>query len=368
MAPLARRPPPLRCRYDLAFVESGPLPPHERSWRHPSEIAAEERRVVQTESGSGSVRAIALAGGTLGLLAIGLTVLTLTPDRLDAPVQLATPETLDRPASSATSLSALRAAPTPTTGALAAPGTEPAVAPTSTAPTSTAAPSAPTTDLVRPSLTTFTTVARALPAATTTSSPPVSGPDADPIGSTGYALVATESGVADGLERHAPVEVKMPAGDLRTALTVASTDVVALVAVDPAAGSRLANHVPAPADTVFVSSDHDTIETTYAELVAVGEPPAVAVVTDADGAVVGVCADHEGKLVYLPLVGPVRHDATGDDTDADTDDPDHAVGDRGDDTTDRRDVGDDVNGDDTGGYDVSGDGDGRRGERWRPGS
>ncbi len=319
------------------------------------------------------MRAIALAGGTLGLLAIGLTVLTLTPDRLDAPVQLASPETLDRPASSATSLAALRAAPTPTTGALVAPGTGPAVA----AP-STALMSAPTTDLVRPSHTTFTTVARALPAAatSTTSSPPSSGPDADPIGNTGYALVATEAGGADGLERHTPVEVKMPAGDVRTALTVASTDVVALVAVDPAAGSRLADRLPAPADTVFVASDHHTIETTYAELAAVGEPPAVAVVTDADGAVVGVCADHRGKLVYLPLVGAhVGDDDATDDDDHDVhddQDDDGDVGDRDDDSDDSDDSDDATDrgdvGDDDGGYDVSDDGAGRRGERWRTGS
>lgn len=65
--------------YALAFVERAPLPPHERSWRHPSELAADTRQEIRTERPSRSVRTAALTGGTLTIVLVGAVVLSLTP-------------------------------------------------------------------------------------------------------------------------------------------------------------------------------------------------------------------------------------------------------------------------------------------------
>ncbi len=69
-------------------MEPGPLPPYERSWRHPSELAAEERALLTNESAAPSTRAVALTTGTIGLAAVAVLVLTVTPHRNEAPVAI----------------------------------------------------------------------------------------------------------------------------------------------------------------------------------------------------------------------------------------------------------------------------------------
>jgi hypothetical protein len=64
-------------------VESGPVPPHERTWRHPSEIAAEERKRAVLEAMSPSAKALALTWGTLGVVSVGVLVLMAAPGRTD---------------------------------------------------------------------------------------------------------------------------------------------------------------------------------------------------------------------------------------------------------------------------------------------
>lgn len=59
-------------------MTSGPLPPHERSWRHPSELAPP---VPEPTSRSG--RVLIVSAATLSLLLIGMMALSMTPDRLD---------------------------------------------------------------------------------------------------------------------------------------------------------------------------------------------------------------------------------------------------------------------------------------------
>lgn len=71
--------------YARPLVEPGPLPPHERPWRHPSEIAAATRHEIRTERPSGAVRAAALLGGTTTALLMGVLVLSLTPERMHGP-------------------------------------------------------------------------------------------------------------------------------------------------------------------------------------------------------------------------------------------------------------------------------------------
>jgi hypothetical protein len=73
--------------YDLDFVERGPLPPHERSWRHPSELAPTRLDVVDP-SPRPYVNLLALAGGTLAVLAVAVMVVAMTPRPASGPVAL----------------------------------------------------------------------------------------------------------------------------------------------------------------------------------------------------------------------------------------------------------------------------------------
>jgi len=61
-------------------VTSGPLPPHERQWRHPSELAA-----PPLEPATRSGRALIVSTATVSLLLVGILALTLTPDRAADP-------------------------------------------------------------------------------------------------------------------------------------------------------------------------------------------------------------------------------------------------------------------------------------------
>lgn len=97
-----------RDRYDLALVGSPPLPPHERTWRHPSELAAAERREIQHTVVQRSTRGFAIATGSIGVVALGVLMILVTPPAQDAPVAVsattsppATPSAL-RPTSSRT--------------------------------------------------------------------------------------------------------------------------------------------------------------------------------------------------------------------------------------------------------------------------
>jgi hypothetical protein len=70
--------------YDLAFVEHGPLPPHERTWRHPSELGPTRADV---ETGSSNHLA-ALAIGALAVVAVAGLVIAMTPRTSSSPIAL----------------------------------------------------------------------------------------------------------------------------------------------------------------------------------------------------------------------------------------------------------------------------------------
>lgn len=59
-------------------MTNGPQPPHERSWRHPSELAAP---VAEPTTPAGRVLIISTA--TVGLVLVGVLALLMTPDRVD---------------------------------------------------------------------------------------------------------------------------------------------------------------------------------------------------------------------------------------------------------------------------------------------
>ena len=65
-------------------MQPGPLPPHERSWRHPSELGPTK---VDVETGS-NARVIALATGTLAVIVVAAMIIAITPRRSSAPIAL----------------------------------------------------------------------------------------------------------------------------------------------------------------------------------------------------------------------------------------------------------------------------------------
>ncbi len=99
--------------YHLSFVEPGPLPPHERSWRHPSELGPTRHDVADDPRG----RLPVFAFGALAVLAVAGLVIATTPQRSSNPV----------------ALSATTMAPAVVRAPSAAPAAEPAVTPTARA-------------------------------------------------------------------------------------------------------------------------------------------------------------------------------------------------------------------------------------------
>jgi hypothetical protein len=61
-------------------VDRAPLPPHERPWRHPSELGPPGHEPTST-----SGRVIIATAATLSLLLVGLLVVSMTPDRAGTP-------------------------------------------------------------------------------------------------------------------------------------------------------------------------------------------------------------------------------------------------------------------------------------------
>lgn len=70
--------------YDLVFVEPGPLPPHERSWRHPSELGP--TRIDVDDGPSHFFPAFTL--GALAVIAVAGLVVAMTPRSDSAPIAL----------------------------------------------------------------------------------------------------------------------------------------------------------------------------------------------------------------------------------------------------------------------------------------
>jgi hypothetical protein len=78
--------------YDLVLVEPGPLPPHERSWRHPSELGPTRLDVDDTTRRS-QLNLLALGGGTMAVLAVAALVVAMTPRTSSGPVALSSTTT-----------------------------------------------------------------------------------------------------------------------------------------------------------------------------------------------------------------------------------------------------------------------------------
>lgn len=76
-----RRLPRTKRHYYVSFVAQVPPPPHERTWRHPSEMASGQRSALDSERPSTTVRAVGTLSATVGFILIGLGLVLLSPDK-----------------------------------------------------------------------------------------------------------------------------------------------------------------------------------------------------------------------------------------------------------------------------------------------
>jgi len=307
-------------------VERGPLPPHERTWRHPSELAADETALVRSDPGGRSVRVAALTAGTFGLLAVGVLALWVTPSRgspvaVESAAERVEPQgfgsvttllldaTVDADrAVVSTVMASTEVASTlvQAVASLAPVDATAGVAVTTFAPASTV-PTAAT-----PALATVpvTTLAELFAAALAT---PVDG---------GMALVTAQA--VDGRRTGDTVSVELASGRTGIAEIVALLERAVVVALssdltgDPV--HAIADDAPGAHDRITVLLD-EPITVTLAELAGLDVPEGTPVL-DADGELVGLCTDSADGTTALALVGPDADDLPGATGPADTtDDP-----------------------------------------------
>ncbi|MAT04987.1 MAG: hypothetical protein CL424_08090 [Acidimicrobiaceae bacterium] len=217
--------------YDRLLVEHGPVPPHERSWRHPSEVAADETAELRAIEVPRSTRTFALATGTLGLVAIAVFVLAMTPSRDGTPIALTATTTIQVTA---------------------------------------AGESAPTFAAVRGPVTEVTPMRAAL---------------ATPIGRGDYAVVIRTSVRSDGDDT---VQVALPSGRVVTGQIIdvdADTAVIQLAEAEP--GHRIAEQRPHDRETVTVLAT-PPITVAFADIDELSVDEGTAVL-DVDGELVGLC-------------------------------------------------------------------------------
>ena len=226
-------------------MEHGPVPPHERSWRHPSELAADETAELRAVEVPRSTRTFALATGTLGLVALGVFVLVMTPSRQGTPIAISA-----------------------TTTAAAAPAGD--------------GPSAPTVAAVRRPVADVTTAALATP-----------------IGDGDYAIV-----VRDSIDRSDDeiVHVVLPSGRTASGSIVdenADTAVVQLSIAEP--GHRIAERRPRDHDVVTVLAT-PPVEVAFSDVDRLDVAEGTAVV-DADGDLIGLCSRRGNGTKVLMVDG-----------------------------------------------------------------
>lgn len=232
----------LRLHYDRVLVDQAPLPPHERTWRHPSELAAEQRSALRSEAAPRATRIFAFATGSAGLMAIALLMLVMTPGRSGQPLVVSATTS---PAGSATP-QALGVAST-------------------------------LIEQVRGFGRTAITPARAL---------------ATPIGSGTHAVVLSGS-LPDPLAL--AVEVELPTGHESMATVVERTGGVVVVelAVHGGAGHDVADQRPRDREIVTVmSSPPVTIAFADVHELEVADGTAV---LDSDGELVALCDDERDR-------------------------------------------------------------------------
>ncbi len=245
----------LLLHYDLGVVERGPLPPHERTWRHPSELAAEERAVLRAQAAAPSTRAFALTTGTLGLLAVGVLIMTVTPRRQESPIAISATTS---PAVVAAAVSA-----NPVDGGSRSSAPVPAFAPRSPAGARTG-----TAALVRAAAT--------------------------PIGD-GRLVVVTRAALDGDRAKGDSVEVLLPSGAATSGDVVAVAGDAIVVEIGRAAvepGHDIAEHRPHDREIVIVMAS-PPIEVAYGDVDELEVDEGTAVLDD-EGSLVGLCSRSTG--------------------------------------------------------------------------
>lgn len=283
-------------------MERGPLPPHERTWRHPSELAASESAQLRADPGSRSLRTTALVAGTLGLVVVGVLAIMVTPSSGGLPMAVGTEATLVDPGTLATVAVFGTAAPTGSAEA----GTAQGVA---------------RVELDRPPISMFATTI----VATTPAAGPVVAPLATLLES-GIAVVTAKS--VAGYQAGEQFAIRLASGRTLQGELVSKLGNAAVVTVGVLVASEqshaVADSVPGASTLVTILSD-PPLTVRLDELAATEVPEGTAVI-DGDGRLIGLCtlaadghtslaaavdADHEpvGPSTSAPVASPTSSPA-----------------------------------------------------------
>jgi hypothetical protein len=254
----------LLLHYDLSFVEYGPVPPHERNWRHPSELAAAEQAEVRAEPVAPALRWFAITTASVGLVAIAVLVLTVSPSRSSSPVAMS---------------------------ATTAPG------------------SAAALDQLAP---TIAAVRRPSAVATTAGIGVTIRALATPIGNGDYAVVSPAAIVGHDASA---LSVVLPSGRLASARLVeqgaGSSSETVLIALDRAEpGHHVSEHRPKDREVVTIMSS-PPITVAYADIGSLDVEEGTAVI-DESGSLVGLCSDGGGHGTKVLSIDAQMDDDTDD--------------------------------------------------------
>jgi hypothetical protein len=256
----------------LILVEQGPLPPHERTWRHPSELAAEERAILRAQTAPASARLLALATGAVGLAVVGVLVMTVTPRRFDAPI----------------AISATTTPPAQQVGVIGPRSSPEAVS--ELAESDLASPTRSTLVVIRPSIGSVQALAT-------------------PIGTGRFAFV-TRSAAGDNPER--PFEVLLPSGRISSGWMINSISDALIVELDRGEPGHPIAHTRPDADDIVMVMQSPPVTIAFGDVDTLDVDEGVAVIDD-EGALVGICS-RDGVSTRMI-------DVTDEGVDATTDDP-----------------------------------------------
>lgn len=304
-------------------MERGPVPPHERTWRHPSELAAQERLELRAVVAPRTTRVTALAAGTFGLIIVAALVLVVTPRDQRAPIAVSA-TTLQlgdftSVAGAGLALPSSLGLDAADTGVLSAPigitgpnGTGQAVA---TIPTT--IPTAVTTITTVTTVTavnSVTTVVSSELAITPTSITPVSVTPttiaailaalATPVGDGRYALVTTKS---IGGQRSGTVSFRLRSGDTATGEIIFELNDTVVVAMPIwHTAHAIASEPPGHADMVTVMSD-TPVDMAFGDIARADVPEGTPVI-DGEGDLVGLCSKRDDGTTAVIDVAEVGDD------------------------------------------------------------
>ena len=247
---------------------SPPLPPHERTWRHPSEVAAAERHAIRHTEVQRSTRGFAIATGSIWLVAVGILMIVVTPPAQDAPVAVsATTSPFTSSAVTASSATSSRATPREASGRTATP-----VAARS--------------------------VAQAL---------------ATPIGDGRLALMTAPGST---IRRGSELDVQLTNGPVVTAVVDATAAGVVVVSIASGAdGHEIAATQPDPEEIVTVLAQ-PPVTIAFAALTTLDAEEGTPVL-DGDGELIGLCSQRHGAgddqpITLIDVTGHVTKDSAHD--------------------------------------------------------